>query len=119
MSALPIGYGMGLLVAAQLGPMSLFLIRSVLRGSLATGLAIGAGIPVVDTLYAAAGAAGPGAGLAAARAGVGGGARRRGAGGCGRRLADRVRCRRRARARGARRPHAAQRVPRAAGSGGR
>src|SRR3954469_2806576 len=58
MSALPIGYGMGLLVAAQLGPLSLFLIRSVLRGSLATGLAIGAGIAVVDTLYAAAGAAG-------------------------------------------------------------
>src|SRR3954464_7685370 len=58
MSALPIGYGMGLLVAAQLGPRSLFLIRSVLRGSLATGLAIGAGIAVIDTLYAAAGAAG-------------------------------------------------------------
>src|SRR3954464_13214515 len=58
MSALPIGYGMGLLVAAQLGPRSLFLIRAGLRGSLATGLAIGAGIAVVDTLYAAAGAAG-------------------------------------------------------------
>jgi len=58
MSALPIGFGMGLLVAAQLGPMSLFLIRSVLRGSLRTGLAIGAGIAVIDTLYAAAGAAG-------------------------------------------------------------
>jgi putative LysE/RhtB family amino acid efflux pump len=58
MSALPIGFGMGLLVAAQLGPMSLFLIRSVLRGSLWTGLAIGAGIAAIDTLYAAAGAAG-------------------------------------------------------------
>jgi putative LysE/RhtB family amino acid efflux pump len=58
MSALAIGYGMGLLVAAQLGPMSLFLIRSVLRGSLQTGLAIGGGIALVDTLYAAAGAAG-------------------------------------------------------------
>jgi putative LysE/RhtB family amino acid efflux pump len=57
-SALGIGFGMGLLVAAQLGPMSLFLIRSVLRGSLRVGLAIGAGIAVVDTLYAAAGAAG-------------------------------------------------------------
>jgi putative LysE/RhtB family amino acid efflux pump len=56
--ALGIGFGMGLLVAAQLGPMSLFLIRSVLRGSLRVGLAIGAGIAVVDTLYAAAGAAG-------------------------------------------------------------
>jgi putative LysE/RhtB family amino acid efflux pump len=49
---------MGLLVAAQLGPMSLLLIRSVLRGSLRIGLAIGAGIAVIDTLYAAAGAAG-------------------------------------------------------------
>ncbi|MEA2267504.1 MAG: hypothetical protein QOD55_2165 [Solirubrobacteraceae bacterium] len=58
MSALAVGFGMGLLVAAQLGPMSLFLIRSVLRGSLRTGLAIGAGIAAVDTLYAAAGAAG-------------------------------------------------------------
>ncbi len=55
MSALPIGFGMGLLVAAQIGPMSLFLIRSVLRGSLRTGLAIGGGIAVIDTLYAAAG----------------------------------------------------------------
>jgi putative LysE/RhtB family amino acid efflux pump len=58
MSALAIGFGMGLFVAAQLGPMSLFLVRSVLRGSLQTGLAIGAGIAVIDTLYAAAGAAG-------------------------------------------------------------
>ena len=58
MSGLAVGYGMGLLVAAQLGPMSLFLIRSVLRGSLPTGLAIGAGIAAIDTLYAAAGAAG-------------------------------------------------------------
>jgi putative LysE/RhtB family amino acid efflux pump len=58
MSALGIGFGMGLLVAAQIGPMSLFLIRSVLRGSLRIGLAIGAGIAVIDTLYAAAGAAG-------------------------------------------------------------
>jgi len=58
MGALAIGFGMGFLVAAQIGPMSLFLIRSVLRGSLRTGLAIGAGIAVVDTLYAAAGAAG-------------------------------------------------------------
>jgi putative LysE/RhtB family amino acid efflux pump len=58
MGALAVGYGMGLFVAAQLGPLSLFLIRSVLRGSLRTGLAIGAGIAVIDTLYAAAGAAG-------------------------------------------------------------
>lgn len=49
---------MGFLVASQIGPLSLFLIRSTLRGSLTTGLAIGAGIAVIDTLYAAAGAAG-------------------------------------------------------------
>src|SRR3954462_15901213 len=58
MRALPIGFGMGLLVASQIGPMSLFLIRTVMRGSLRTGLAIGAGIAVIDTLYAAAGTAG-------------------------------------------------------------
>jgi putative LysE/RhtB family amino acid efflux pump len=58
MNALIVGFGMGFFVAAQLGPLSLFLIRSTLRGKLVTGLAIGAGIAVVDTLYAAAGAAG-------------------------------------------------------------
>jgi putative LysE/RhtB family amino acid efflux pump len=58
MSALLVGFGMGLFVAAQLGPMSLFLIRSTMRGTLRTGLAIGAGIALVDMLYAAAGAAG-------------------------------------------------------------
>ena len=58
MSSLLVGYGLGLFVAAQLGPLSLFLIRSTLRGSLQVGLAIGAGVAVVDTLYAALGAAG-------------------------------------------------------------
>lgn len=58
MNALIVGFGMGFFVAAQLGPLSLFLIRSTLRGRLMTGLAIGAGIAIVDTLYAAAGAAG-------------------------------------------------------------
>jgi putative LysE/RhtB family amino acid efflux pump len=58
MNALIVGFGMGFFVAAQLGPLSLFLIRSTLRGKLVTGLAIGAGIAIVDTLYAAAGAAG-------------------------------------------------------------
>ncbi|MBL7499196.1 LysE family transporter [Frankia sp. CN7] len=38
--------------------MSLFLIRSTLRGGLRTGLAIGAGIAAMDFLYAVAGAAG-------------------------------------------------------------
>ena len=58
MAAFLVGFGLGFLVAMQLGPMSLFLIRSTIRGTLATGLAIGAGVAVIDTLYAAAGAAG-------------------------------------------------------------
>ena len=58
MHALTIGFGLGFLVALQLGPMSLFLIRSTLRGGLSVGLAIGAGIALVDALYAACGAAG-------------------------------------------------------------
>jgi len=53
-----IGFGLGIFVAAQVGPISLFLIRSVMRGALATGLAIGAGAAVVDTLYACLGVAG-------------------------------------------------------------
>ena len=58
MTALLVGFAAGFLVSMQLGPLSLFLIRSTLRGSLAVGLAIGAGIALVDALYAAAGAAG-------------------------------------------------------------
>jgi putative LysE/RhtB family amino acid efflux pump len=58
MTPLIVGLGLGLAVAAQVGPLTLLLVRSTLRGSLAVGLAIGAGIAVVDTLYAALGAAG-------------------------------------------------------------
>src|SRR5919108_1351323 len=58
MHALLVGFGLGFLVALQLGPMSLFLIRSTLRRGWAVGLAIGGGIAVIDALYAAAGAAG-------------------------------------------------------------
>jgi putative LysE/RhtB family amino acid efflux pump len=58
MHALLVGFGLGFFVAAQLGPLSLFLIRSTLRGTVQVGLAIGAGIAVVDGLYAALGAAG-------------------------------------------------------------
>src|SRR5882724_11782538 len=53
-----LGFGLGFFVALQLGPMSLFLIRSTLRGGARIGLAIGAGIALVDAAYAAAGAAG-------------------------------------------------------------
>ena len=58
MHALTIGFGLGFLVALQLGPMSLFLVRSTLRAGWAVGLSIGAGIALVDALYAACGAAG-------------------------------------------------------------
>jgi putative LysE/RhtB family amino acid efflux pump len=57
-TALLAGFAAGFMVSMQLGPLSLFLIRSTLRSTLAIGLAIGAGIAIVDALYAAAGAAG-------------------------------------------------------------
>ena len=60
MSALVVGFGLGFFVAAQLGPLSLFAIRSTLRSGVAIGLAIGAGVAVIDTLYAAAGRGGRG-----------------------------------------------------------
>jgi len=56
--AIAVGFGLGFFVALQLGPMSLFLVRSTLRGGWSVGLAVGAGIALVDALYAAAGAAG-------------------------------------------------------------
>jgi putative LysE/RhtB family amino acid efflux pump len=67
--ALAAGLGLGFTVGAQPGPMSLFLVRSTLRGSLRTGLAIGAGIAVIDVLYAGVAAAGlaPVLGTAAVR----------------------------------------------------
>ena len=58
MDAFVLGFGLGFFVALQLGPMSLFLVRSTLRSGWAVGAAIGAGIAAVDALYAASGAAG-------------------------------------------------------------
>jgi putative LysE/RhtB family amino acid efflux pump len=58
MTALVVGFGLGFLVAAQLGPISLLAIRSTLRDGVYVGLAIGGGVAVIDTMYAAAGAAG-------------------------------------------------------------
>jgi putative LysE/RhtB family amino acid efflux pump len=58
MSTAIIGFGLGFFVALQLGPMSLFLIRSTLRSGWRVGAAIGVGIATVDGLYAAAGAGG-------------------------------------------------------------
>jgi putative LysE/RhtB family amino acid efflux pump len=53
-----VGFGLGFFVALQLGPMSLFLIRSTLRRGLTIGLSIGAGIALVDALYGTLGVAG-------------------------------------------------------------
>src|SRR6187200_3511500 len=58
MDAFVLGLGLGFFVALQLGPMSLFLVRSTLRNGWAVGAAIAAGIAAVDALYAACGAAG-------------------------------------------------------------
>ena len=58
MHALPLGFGLGFVVAAAIGPISLLCIRTVLRGALATGIAIGAGAAVIDAFYAGLGALG-------------------------------------------------------------
>jgi putative LysE/RhtB family amino acid efflux pump len=53
-----VGMGLGCFVAMQVGPMSLFLIRSTLRAGWRTGVAVGLGIAIVDGIYAACGVAG-------------------------------------------------------------
>jgi putative LysE/RhtB family amino acid efflux pump len=58
MHALTLGFGLGFVVAVQLGPMSLYLVRTTLAGGWYAGLAVGAGIALVDAAYATAGAAG-------------------------------------------------------------
>jgi putative LysE/RhtB family amino acid efflux pump len=55
-----LGFGLGFAVAATIGPISLLLIRTTLRGAAASGLAIGAGAAVIDTFYATLGALGAG-----------------------------------------------------------
>ncbi|HEU0304262.1 MAG TPA: LysE family transporter [Gaiellaceae bacterium] len=57
-SAFAAGFGLGFLVAAQVGPIWLLCARSVLRGTAQVGIAIGAGAAVIDALYAALGALG-------------------------------------------------------------
>lgn len=56
--ALAVGFGLGLAVAAAVGPISLLCMRTVLRGSLAGGIAIGAGAAVIDASYATLGSLG-------------------------------------------------------------
>jgi threonine/homoserine/homoserine lactone efflux protein len=57
-SAFAAGFGLGFLVAAQVGPIWLLCARSVLRGRFAVGVAIGAGAAAIDALYAGLGALG-------------------------------------------------------------
>jgi putative LysE/RhtB family amino acid efflux pump len=57
-SAFAAGFGLGFLVAAQVGPIWLLCARSVLRGTFVVGFAIGAGAAVIDAVYAALGALG-------------------------------------------------------------
>ncbi|HWH93804.1 MAG TPA: LysE family transporter [Baekduia sp.] len=60
MHVVALGFGLGFVVAAAIGPISLLCIRTVLRGALGTGIAIGAGAAVVDATYALLGALGAG-----------------------------------------------------------
>jgi len=57
-SAAAAGFGLGFLVAMQVGPIWVFCARSVLRGTAAVGIAIGAGAAVIDAFYAALGVLG-------------------------------------------------------------
>jgi putative LysE/RhtB family amino acid efflux pump len=61
MTALAVGFGLGFAVAAQVGPVTLLTVRSVIRGGFVVGLAMGVGVACIDAAYAAAGAAGAGA----------------------------------------------------------
>jgi putative LysE/RhtB family amino acid efflux pump len=58
MSSLLVGYGLGLFVAAQIGPVSLLIVRSVLRGNFRIGVAMAGAVALVDLGYAALGLAG-------------------------------------------------------------
>ena len=56
------GFGIGVVVAAQVGPVTLLIVRTVLRGgrAVAVGLAMAAAVALVDLLYAGVGLAGVG-----------------------------------------------------------
>jgi threonine/homoserine/homoserine lactone efflux protein len=57
-TAFATGFWLGFLVAAQIGPISLLCVRSVLRGRLGVGLGISLGVAIVDSAYAGLGVAG-------------------------------------------------------------
>jgi putative LysE/RhtB family amino acid efflux pump len=63
MTALAVGFGLGFAVAAQVGPVTLLTVRSVIRGGFVVGVAMALGVACIDAAYAAAGAAGAGAAL--------------------------------------------------------
>jgi putative LysE/RhtB family amino acid efflux pump len=56
------GYGLGLFLAAQVGPVTLLIVRSVLRGgrAVAVGLAMAVAVAAIDLAYAVVGLAGIG-----------------------------------------------------------
>jgi threonine/homoserine/homoserine lactone efflux protein len=62
MNLVLIGLGLGFLLAAQVGPVTLLMIRSVLRGgrAVAVGVAMAGAVAGIDLLYAAIGLAGAG-----------------------------------------------------------
>jgi putative LysE/RhtB family amino acid efflux pump len=60
MSSLFVGFGLGLFVAAQIGPVSLLIVRSVVRGDFRIGMAMAAAVSLVDLAYAGLGLAGVG-----------------------------------------------------------
>jgi putative LysE/RhtB family amino acid efflux pump len=63
MSSFLVGFGLGLFVAAQIGPVSLLIVRTVLRGNFRIGLAMAAAVALVDLTYATLGLAGLGRAL--------------------------------------------------------
>jgi putative LysE/RhtB family amino acid efflux pump len=56
--ALASGFGLGFLVAAEVGPIWLLCVRTSVRFGFRPGAAVGAGAATIDTLYAALGIAG-------------------------------------------------------------
>ncbi|HUK98311.1 MAG TPA: LysE family transporter [Gaiellaceae bacterium] len=56
--ALASGFGLGFLVAAEVGPIWLLCVRTSVRFGFRPGVAVGAAAATVDTLYAALGIAG-------------------------------------------------------------
>ena len=60
MGALFAGWSIGALVALQLGPISLLIIRAALRNSIASAAAIAVGAALIDVCYATCGALGVG-----------------------------------------------------------